>query len=353
MLRGDPREPADPSPRLVVSKDDGREDTGFRVACSGRVEGLGSQLRWERAGRGPFPQRAFFEAAPVTGARPGVLWFGGYRGGKQALGDSWRRSATGEVEQLPASEGPPPRADASLTWDAARGVAVLYGGNPATEPKRLLGDTWIWRDGTWEEVPLPRDETCGPRAWHSAAYDAAREEVVLFGGKRGVSKLDRGWSDTWIWNGKRWARRGRLGGPTARSSHAMAYDPSRERVVVFGGSLGGRPLADTWEWDGLAWTKPVLARSPSKRYEPALAYFPALRGLVLFGGHDGKSCLDDLWLYREGAWSELEVAGLRPSPRKASGYALDPTSERLLLIGGQNSSLRSRYSNELWELMPR
>jgi len=249
---------------------------------------------------------------------------------------------------------PPSRADASLTWDAARGVAVLHGGNPAEDPKVLLGDTWLWREGVWEEVQLARGETCGARAWHSAAYDAARREVVLFGGKRGVSDFqDRSWSDTWVWDGARWSLRGDLTRVPARHAHAMAYDPTREAVVMFGGSLGGRPLGDTWEWRGERWERPHLARSPSKRYEPALAYFPALGGLVLYGGHDGKTCLDDLWLYKEGAWSQLEVADLRPFPRKAPGFALDPSSGRLLLIGGHNGSLLSRYSNDLWELAPR
>jgi hypothetical protein len=34
----------------------------------------------------------------------------------------------------------------------------------------------------------------------------------------------------------------------------MVYDPSRKRVVLFGGSNEEGSLNDTWEWDGKKWT---------------------------------------------------------------------------------------------------
>jgi hypothetical protein len=53
-------------------------------------------------------------------------------------------------------------------------------------------------------------------------------------------------------------------GPEPRRGHAMAYDPRRKRVVLFGGQaftvkpnniLESRMLSDTWEWDGANWTQ--------------------------------------------------------------------------------------------------
>ena len=39
--------------------------------------------------------------------------------------------------------------------------------------------------------------------------------------------------------------------PSARHSHAMAYDLARQRTVLFGGTayFGGLHQADTWEWE--------------------------------------------------------------------------------------------------------
>ena len=45
-----------------------------------------------------------------------------------------------------------------MTYDAKRGVDVLYGG-PIGNPQESLGDTWTWNGTNWAEVsnngPLP------------------------------------------------------------------------------------------------------------------------------------------------------------------------------------------------------
>jgi cysteine-rich repeat protein len=41
--------------------------------------------------------------------------------------------------------------------------------------------------------------------------------------------------------------------PSRRYSGAMAYDPHRRRIVLFGGRSQAGALDDTWEWDGRAW----------------------------------------------------------------------------------------------------
>ena len=68
------------------------------------------------------------------------------------------------------------------------------------------------------------------------AYDAARGEVVLFGGRR-LRLLD----DTWTWDGTDWTERSpRHRSPSARDSMGMAYDAARGEVVMFGGSDAAR-----------------------------------------------------------------------------------------------------------------
>lgn len=36
-----------------------------------------------------------------------------------------------------------------------------------------------------------------------------------------------------------------------RNAHAMTYDSSRGRVVLFGGADASKVCGDTWEWDGI------------------------------------------------------------------------------------------------------
>src|SRR6266496_225453 len=55
--------------------------------------------------------------------------------------------------------------------------------------------------------------------------------------------------------------------PPARAGMGMAYDAAQEQVVLFGGvdcSLGNE-FNDTWVWDGTTWTQVFPASSPSAR----------------------------------------------------------------------------------------
>ena len=83
-----------------------------------------------------------------------------------------------------------------------------------------------------------------PRGGHGLAYDAARERVLLFGGRAGGSVLQ---GDTWEWDGHDWTQVADTG-PDPRAGHALAFDGPRQRLVLFGGEAAGPALrADTWE----------------------------------------------------------------------------------------------------------
>jgi hypothetical protein len=69
----------------------------------------------------------------------------------------------------------------------------------------------------------------------------------------------------------------------------MAEDTDRARAVLFGGFDQFDVLRqDTWEWDGIAWTELVTQRSPEARREHAIAYDPDRDRIVLFGGEDAS-----------------------------------------------------------------
>jgi len=130
-----------------------------------------------------------------------------------------------------------------MAYDAARGQVVLFGG--ATRHFEYLGDTWTWDGTDWtSQTPVHHPS---PRFGAGMAYDAARGQVVLFGGFR--------IGGTWTWDGTDWTKRGPIHSPIARHWMGMAYDEARGQVVLFGGrASGGNYLADTWTWDGTDWT---------------------------------------------------------------------------------------------------
>jgi hypothetical protein len=191
-----------------------------------------------------------------------------------------------------------------LAYDARRGRTVLFGGSDAA--RRTLGDTWEWDGSAWTKAA---DSGPPARFQHVMTYDAARGRVVLFGGS-GDTRYDRAnpggslLGDTWEWDGASWTLAASEG-PPRRDHHAMAFDASRAKVVLFGGWDGQRFLGDTWEWDG-AW-KPIEATGPSARGGlPSLGYHGTWKTVVLYGGWDDKGPATDLWRWDGRNWTRLE-----------------------------------------------
>src|ERR1019366_3146977 len=140
---------------------------------------------------------------------------------------------------LVQTNGPSPRQHHAMAYDSARHVVVLFGGSDSSSYK---GDTWEWDGVNWALIPTTTSPS--PRNEHAMAYDSNRGVVVLFGGGNDNSPEAQG--ETWEYPvAGQWVRRansagpGATTGPSPRVRHAMAYDSTRQRVVLFGGYAGG------------------------------------------------------------------------------------------------------------------
>jgi len=219
--------------------------------------------------------------------------------------------------------------------------------SPAIKLVLILIGLFLLAAATVEQVPLPK---IGVRNAHAMVYDSSSGRVILFGGAD-EAKV-RG--DTWEWEGKRWSLVSSAG-PEPRTFPAMAYDSLRRRVVLFGGNrvlFGSSPaenrfLNDTWEWDGANWTR-INVSGPSARAEAAIAFDSSRGRVVLFGGHnrtgEGGSRLGDTWEWDGTRWTEIKSAG--PSPRNGAALVYDSEQRRIILFGG---STQNEVSGETWE----
>ncbi len=171
------------------------------------------------------------------------------------------------------------RHNADMIYDAADQDVVLFGGFGG----RYLGDTWTWNGSTWTQqdtatAPEPRDTG-------SFAYDAATGTGILYGGYDGNIPA---FTDTWSWNGSAWHRLH----PTARPGRVsaawqMTGDPATGQVMLFGGQRANHTNADaTWAWNGTTWTQLSPAASPRGRGLGAMSYDSATQQIVMFGGQD-------------------------------------------------------------------
>ena len=177
-----------------------------------------------------------------------------------------------------------------------------------------------------------------PRIGHAMAYDSTRRRVVLFGGD---SLDDVLFDDTWEWDGDSWTQVQDIG-PGRRVHHAMAFDGTRSRTVLFGGRSGGLLLGDTWEWNGENWTQ-VADSGPAPRFGHAMAFDRTRQRIVLFGG-DSEGRLNDTWEWDGNEWVQQADSG--PSPRIHHAMAYDPTRNRLVLFGG---SAQDAGHGDTWE----
>jgi len=127
-----------------------------------------------------------------------------------------------------------------MAWDPVGAQVLMFGGMP-DEQFLLLGDTWLWDGTSWKESATDGAWPT-PRYGHAMALDEGRNRIVLFGGwTMGDPQNPPPLSDVWEWDGTAWHEvwpSDATGGPPARGEAAMAYDPSRKAVVIFGGGTG-------------------------------------------------------------------------------------------------------------------
>jgi hypothetical protein len=251
----------------------------------------------------------------------------------RVLLDTWERDQRGW--RRAETDGPGPRTFPAAAYDAARGAVVLFGGNRVLfgregEEGPFLGDTWELKDGRWR---LASETGPPPRAEATVAYDAKRKRIVLFGGYDRQGGKSRRFGDTWEWDGARWERVA-AEGPAPRNNAAMAYDAKRGRVVLFGGSTG-RPSGETWEWDGRRWER--VGEGQEGRYNCVMAYDPRRGRVVRFGGWDGTKRVGDTWEWDGTTWRKVSDTG--PPARNHAAMAYDEGRGRVVLVGGHDGSL--------------
>jgi hypothetical protein len=224
----------------------------------------------------------------------------------------------------------------AMAYDPVRQRVVLFGGRHGNGFRQYyLQDTWEW-DGTAWHARQPAHKPPG-RMISAMAFDPVRGNIILFGGGNASASP---MSDTWEWDGRDWRQIAVAAPPPARWEHRMVTDSVRRRIVLFGGS-NGWPLTDTWEWDGTSWAQIHTLSAPFVG-QPGLAYDAVTQRTILFGG--GR---DDTWAYDGTNWTQLHPT-VRPPKRSSPTLVPHPSKPgRLLMYGGEVDS--NTRLGDLWE----
>jgi hypothetical protein len=151
---------------------------------------------------------------------------------------TWSWNGTAWTERHPA-KSPPPLYGYGLAFGAKSGI-VLFGGYEALDTYRA--ETWVWDGDQWSR----RQPRISPRGGPVfMVHEDTRQDIVLL--------EDNG---MWVWTGDVWQPQHPSMLPPFQYFRSLAYDAARDRVLLFGGKnpQTNQATNDTWLWDGSNWS---------------------------------------------------------------------------------------------------
>jgi len=186
---------------------------------------------------------------------------------------------------MTAPGSPSRRFETHMVYDAESDRTILYGGlGPGFA---LLRETWTYdlNTNTWtNENPTP---TPSAAANDYMAYDARSDRMIHFGGVREPLPQESG--ETWAYdlNANRWTNLAPNPSPSPRSVPAMAYDAESDRIVMVLRSVAN---PETWvfNFDANSWVDASGGDAPTRRDRGyRMAYDADSDRMILFGGQLG------------------------------------------------------------------
>jgi hypothetical protein len=311
------------------------------------------------------------DAPAMSAACPATDGYSGF-----VCDDTWEWDGTAWSDRSSSSAMTPAARNLhGMTYDLVRQEMVLFGGDgvmsvgcslPDSHGDAFCDDTWEWDGVNWIGVaPTMAGSPPSARSVTAMTFDSTRNVQVLFGGKSSSSSPgcavetragsgDYNCNDTWEWTGTSWTEVTPGSNPSVRHSHALAFDSSRSRTVLFGGCCDSSSnyFGDVWEWDGSAWTSAatsVPGATPTPRIGMGMAYDTDLGATVLFSGDvvsaedscstpdaSGGFVCNDMWSWDGESWTNLSDSqtGSSPPPRYVTAMTYDSNRRVLVLFGG-------------------
>lgn len=287
--------------------------------------------------------------------------------------------------QLAPSGGPPlPRFGHTAVFDSTTNQMIIFGG-PGSELD--LNDVWSLSNAngltgtpTWTQLQ-PAEPPPAGRVGASAVYNATDSTMIIFGGGTGQSSPCQ--NDTWTLvnaNGvdltPSWFQLTTAGGPPSlRIYHTAVYDPTSNRMIIFGGNNcfteGAVFYNDVWvlsNANGLeettpTWTQLATAGTPPATRENHTAVYDANSNrMIIFGGNasatgaEPTSPANDVWVLSNAnglggtpTWTQLSPGAALPSPPARAGHTAvyDQNANLMTIFGGNNSETEF---NDVWVL---
>lgn len=229
-----------------------------------------------------------------------VLWAGG---------TTWTWSGTdwlvrgGLPTTTPANCGAP--GNVAMGHDPTRNQTVLFVGSRFGSTNRCnYSETFVWDGFGWTARTTPN--LPWPVDYPSMAFDPVTNKLLL--------NTNGGGQSAWFeWNGTNWQQRFLAGAPSAAG--AMCTDATNQRLVMLDAVMNGTPN-HTWSVGNGTVQQLSTPVEPGRRFGAAMAYDPIRQRVVMFGGTPAWSqstqtylALGDTWEFQLGAGASYTAFG--------------------------------------------
>ena len=327
-----------------------------------------SWTNWTRPG--PKPSVRYGHAMAYDPGRGVIVLAGGWDiDTGDGLADVWEWDPTAGTwtERLTGSEAnlPPARMYASLVTDSSQNHLDLIGGQAFHNTNLPAGEIWELVPATasfTDRTPVPPKGWPIPRTDAAMAFCLATGKTYVFGGGGDYETLD----DLSEWDGTSWASVAGDVRPAGRRSAAMAYDPFRTSLILFGGQdQDGNYLGDTWEWSSATrkWTQLYPKASPEPRYSHGMVTDSGRAKVLLFGGEiycdstvsSGTCTPNQVWEWDgpNTTWTNRTTVQLTrvPEGRVSPLLSFDEGRQKMFLFGCPEEGTHT-YNSVFWEWDP-
>jgi hypothetical protein len=193
------------------------------------------------------------------------------------------------------------------------------------------------------------------RTGHGLAWSPSRQAAMLFGGE---TALPAQFNDLWSFRNGGWELVDAGVAPSPRSWAAIAWDEPRAQLVAFGGVTSASPNAETWIFDGASWSRRAFdGGTPTPRWGAAMAFDSDSQTIAMFGGtFGGRSSTtrtDEFWEWNGSSWTQRPKRA--PWPPAIAEASLVQADGRLLLSGCLEGTIPNsdlwEWNNGVWRLL--
>ncbi|HLF19409.1 MAG TPA: kelch repeat-containing protein, partial [Bacteroidota bacterium] len=249
--------------------------------------------------------------------------------------------------QLPTTNNPSPRRNASAVYDPVQHRMVVFGGVDSTGNKN---DVWSLNLSTmaWHMITPSSGNIPPVRFSHNAMIDTGFNRMLLWSGQ-GSGLYNDVWAfnfsdSSWI---QLWANGNVSGAPLTRYGTGAVYDAAKSRLINYAGFTSSGRFQDTWyfETDSVVWREQTNSQTPGLRCLHSACFAPELRKMVMYGGQR-TGPLDDIWALDVDSfeWSNITPAS-KPDARYFASLVYAGNG-KIIMFGGQTGT---GPSGELWQ----